>query len=917
MKSLKEKEPILIYNIDELPDVAASERESLQSQDIRSTVAVPLEYKDRLFGFMGFDYVKKKMLWREENTLLLKTTGNIFVSALKQKQAEDTLVENEKNLRIILENLPGDVIVHDLEGNIILVNDEACRVKGYPRAELLKLTIQVLDPETITRDDRSNIWEKLKPGEPVSFESVSVRKDHSEYVSEVHLNAAELGGQPVIIAVSFDITEHKRLQELLSQRADFERLINEISSEFVGLASDRIDVGINRALASIGAFSGADCAYVILFNNDNDTVNNTHEWCADGIVSKIENIRNRKFSECNPLLAEHVRRHEDLNISDVAGISDEFRSDREFLEAQNVKSVIGVPMKLDDRLIGFLGLVSIKSTQAWANDTQILLRVIGGTLSNAIERKRAEKEQEDLQKKLADALEIAQLGPYQFDVDRDIFIFNDHFYRILKTTTRQMGGQTMSRDEYFRRFVHPGDLPAFKEFFQNMTGRTEPGLSRQIEHRIFYSDGTTGHISVWQSVEKDIHGNPVRFYGVIQDITERKLTEKKLRDNEERLARSKKMESLGLLAGGVAHDLNNVLSGIVSYPELLLLDLPEDSKLRRPIETIQKSGNSAVAIVQDLLTIARGVASTKEPVNLNLVIKEYLASPDFKKLEHFYPSVKVKTKFDNELLNINGSPIHLRKVIMNLVANASEAIEGSGNIIISTDNRYLDRPIRKYEDVKIGEYAVLSVFDNGSGIPDDYLDRIFEPFFTKKHIGRSGTGLGLAVVWNIVQDHDGYVDVSSNKNGTTFELYFPITRHEIYKSDSQISIEDLKGNGETILIVDDIESQREITCSILSVLNYRTIAVSSGEEAVAFMKENTADLILLDMIMNPGINGRETYEQIIKMHPGQKAIIVSGFVETNEVKKAQELGAGQYLKKPLTLERLGMAVKEELGKNKV
>lgn len=369
-----------------------------------------------------------------------------------------------------------------------------------------------------------------------------------------------------------------------------------------------------------------------------------------------------------------------------------------------------------------------------------------------------------------------------------------------------------------------------------------------------------------------------------------------------------------LLAGGVAHDLNNVLAGIVSYPELLLMDLPEDSKLRKPIETMQESGHRAAAIVQDLLTIAKGVATTKEPLRLNDLVRDYANSPEFKKLKQFYPTVTVKTNLEKDLLNIVGSHVHIRKVVMNLVSNASEAIEGSGVITISTMNRYVDRPLRGYDDVNTGEYVVLSVSDNGSGISSDDLERIFEPFYTKKIMGRTGTGLGLAVVWNTVQDHKGYIDVTSDENGTTFELYFPITRDEISVKNLSIPIKEYKGNGEMILVVDDVESQREISCQMLDTLGYNTEAVSSGEEAVDYLKGHSVDLLLLDMIMEPGINGRETYERILKIHPNQKAIIVSGYAETAEVKVAQKLGAGNYIKKPLTLEKIGMAVKEELEK---
>jgi CheY-like chemotaxis protein len=314
------------------------------------------------------------------------------------------------------------------------------------------------------------------------------------------------------------------------------------------------------------------------------------------------------------------------------------------------------------------------------------------------------------------------------------------------------------------------------------------------------------------------------------------------------------------------------------------------------------------------LTVARGVAIPKEPLNLNEVVADYLDSPEFKKLEQLHPTVSVRTDLDSELLNINGSAVHIRKIVMNLVSNSAEAAAGGGQVTISTANRYMDRPLQGYDDITVGEYVVLTVSDDGSGIASDDLQRIFEPFYTKKVMGRSGTGLGLAVVWNTVQDHKGYIDVKSAENGTTFELYLPMTRDEIAEKNFSVPIDDYKGNGETILVVDDVESQREITCRMLDTLGYRTKAACSGEEAIAYLKSNSVDLILLDMIMDPGINGRETYERIIKTHPNQKAIIISGFAETDEVKKTQKLGAGKYVKKPFALARIGVAVKKELAR---
>jgi len=421
-------------------------------------------------------------------------------------------------------------------------------------------------------------------------------------------------------------------------------------------------------------------------------------------------------------------------------------------------------------------------------------------------------------------------------------------------------------------------------------------------------------------VPVEVHNRQIRIQGqdlvlsVVRDISQRKRIEDKLRENEEKLARSKKMESLGLMAGGIAHDLNNILSGIVSYPDLLLMDLPEDSPLRKPIETIKKSGLRAVEVVSDLLTVARGVAISKEIRNLNVIIEEHLGSIEHKKLAEMHPSVTFITDLDSDLLNINCSPTHIKKSMMNLVANALEAIEGSGKITLSTANRYLDEPFKGYEDIRTGEYAVLSISDDGSGITSGDLERIFEPFYTKKIMERSGTGLGLTVVWNTVKDHEGYIHVKSSDRGTIFELYFPVIREEVTTETEEILLEDYFGHGEKILVVDDEENQRDIACGLLTSLGYTTEAVSSGEEAIEYVKERLVDLIVLDMIMPKGMNGCETYEGIKKIHPKQKAIITSGFAETEDVKAARKLGAGKYIKKPYTIDQMGMTIKEELEK---
>lgn len=424
-----------------------------------------------------------------------------------------------------------------------------------------------------------------------------------------------------------------------------------------------------------------------------------------------------------------------------------------------------------------------------------------------------------------------------------------------------------------------------------------------FEEEVVYADD--GHREFLESIKTPMYGNDgslIGILGIARDITERKKMETQLQQTS-------KLEAIGRLAGGVAHDLNNILSGLVSYPELLLIKLPPDSDLRRPIEVIQESGQRASEVVADLLTVARGIASTREISNLNVVINQYLSSPEYEKVNASNYGVTCTINLEPELLNLYCSPIHVMKCLMNLVTNAIEAIREDGCVEITTFNRYVEQPIADNQYIAKGEYVVLRVMDTGTGISDEDLKSIFEPFYTKKKMGRSGTGLGLYIVWNTLQDHQGGILVDSSENGTTIELYFPATREKLTPKSESIEIGTLKGGGETILVVDDEQLQREIAGQILTFLGYSVDTVTSGDEAIQYLNDTTVDLVLLDMLMAPGINGRKTYEKIHRNNPNQKVIIVSGYSEDDDVKATVQLGAAGLIKKPYTMKTIGRAVK--------
>ncbi len=508
---------------------------------------------------------------------------------------------------------------------------------------------------------------------------------------------------------------------------------------------------------------------------------------------------------------------------------------------------------------------------------------------------------------LKHAQTIAQMGNWEYDYRTRRFWWSDEIFNIFAME----GPVPYITMADFQKYV-----PDVAGLQTRMADALKQGDYLDIEFDgLRQNDQTVLHLHARAELTRDPLGRAARLTGVLQDVTARKAYETERRELRERLARSQKMEAIGLLAGGVAHDLNNVMLGIVSYPDFLLSEMDPRNALYTPLRTICESGQKAAAIVEDLLTLARRGVTSTALLNFNTVIEEYLHSPEYEKLKSHHPEVQFHSHLDRDLLNVRGSAQHLKRTVMNLVSNAAEAIERSGTVFITTANCSLDPPISDDCGGTTGGYVRLRVEDNGSGIAKEDLEHIFEPFYTKKIMGRSGTGLGMAVAWGAVQDHDGHIDVQSQPGrGTRIDVYLPVAREVPAQPVDEQPRRNYTGKGETILIVDDVSEQREVAGMILNNLGYDTRTVASGEEAVEYLKRHKADLLLLDMIMDPGMDGLDTYRAVLEIHPHQKAIIVSGYSETERIRTAQALGAGAFLKKPYMLEALGMAVRTELDR---
>ncbi len=529
--------------------------------------------------------------------------------------------------------------------------------------------------------------------------------------------------------------------------------------------------------------------------------------------------------------------------------------------------------------------------------TAALQRINRDLNKEVLERKQAERRVRASHEQLASILD---------SIDADIYVSE------METHTILLANRHMKRTY--------GDDVVGKVCYQVVYGLDSP-CSQCKSHLTRDAKDRSGESHSWEE-QNPVNGRWYIIYSraivweddrIVQLTVATDITA--MKEMEARLQRAKKMEAIGTLAGGVAHDLNNILSGLVGYPELLLLDIPEGSETRMIVETIRDSGEKAAAIVQDMLTLARQGLAVADVIELNRVVQDYLNSPELATLHSIHPQLTIHTDLVPSIFNILGSPVHLGKMIMNLVTNAAEAMPDGGEITIITQNCYVDRPMHGFETVAEGEYVMLRVADTGVGISAQDIERIFEPFYTKKKMGRSGTGLGMAVVWGTVKDHNGFIDVRSVEGkGTVFDLYFPITRQHALTAAEDIPMDQYRGAGESVLVVDDIKEQRDLAAFMLKRLDYQVDTVASGEEAVQYIHKTPVDILVLDMIMEPEMDGLDTYRQILAISPGQKAVIASGFSESERVREAQRLGAGSYIKKPYRMEQLGMALREQLAK---
>jgi len=397
-----------------------------------------------------------------------------------------------------------------------------------------------------------------------------------------------------------------------------------------------------------------------------------------------------------------------------------------------------------------------------------------------------------------------------------------------------------------------------------------------------------------------------RLEGTIQHLNSKVQERQEL---EKQLQQAQKMKALASLAGGIAHDFNNILQAILGYTQLALMQKEEqhpDYKTFAGIETIIKRGS---ALTDQFLRIGRKMQPKFAPMNINTAIIETR-----RLLRRTIPKmIDVKLELADNLKLINADTGQIEQVLINLSINARDAMSGKGILLLKTDNIELRRGILEtHRDIPPGDYIRLTVADTGCGMPPETLAQVFEPFFTAKETG-DGTGLGLAMVQAIVKNHGGYIDCSSRVGkGTVFKLYFPVLKQEPHRADSDKE-EKKRSNGgkETILVVDDEVDILKIGKAVLQKFGYTVITAKNGEEAVQVFSRKTVDSVILDVGM-PGMGGIDCLKNLLAIDQQAKVLISSGYVASNYVEEALNLGAKAFLSKPYRIQHLLETVREVL-----
>ncbi len=548
--------------------------------------------------------------------------------------------------------------------------------------------------------------------------------------------------------------------------------------------------------------------------------------------------------------------------------------------------------------------------------THLELSLLHRFFEQTIEQRTAALRKKESQ--LSEALKIAKLGYWEYEFAADEFLFNDQYYSLHKITAEEVGGYRMSSTEFAHRYVHPEDTPIIGQQTQLAFESVDPNYLALVEARLLTGEGAVVWVETRITVVKDADGRTIKLIGVNQDITERKLAEDGLRQSEEerrtlesQLHQAQKIESIGQLAGGVAHDFNNMLGVILGHAELGIIKSTPSGTCFSDLEAIRDAAKRSADLTRQLLTFARKQAISLISLDLNETVEKML-----KMLQRLIgEEIQLSWNPAMDLWSIKADPSQIDQILANLCVNARDAISGTGKIAIKTGNITFDEKYCAYHlfDVSPGDYVCLSVSDDGCGMDKNVQAHIFEPFYTTKGIG-SGTGLGLATVFGAVKQNNGFLTVYSELGlGTVFNIYLPrvdSTPQAAIETENKVIRHDI----ESILLVEDDEMLLQLQKLMLEESGYTVLAAATTDLAISLAREHPGPIQLLisDVVM-PSMNGKQLSEKLKDIRPVMKTLFVSGYTSDIISDKGVIKEGVHFLQKPFSIEALTAKVRDVLN----
>ena len=796
-----------------------------------------------------------------------------------RKRAEETLRESETRFRTVVQSLGEGLVITDVDDRVIYTNSRMADLCGYTAEEMIgKPAYTLLLPE--------EKWEAMKKrnkdrllGKLERYEVFMKRKDGKQFWVEINATPyLDIDGKIIgTLGAVMDIQERKRAETL--QSALYR--IAEKTHSTVDLQEFYSSVH-----SIISELMSARNFYIALY--DASTQMLSFPYFADEVDPQpkprklVKGLTEYVLRTGQPLLASPKISEELLRTGEV-----------ELIGTPSI-DWLGVPLKSGESIFGAIVVQSYTESIRYTEKEQEILTFVSQHIATAIQRKADEERFRAMWEHSADGMRLTDKGGR-------IVMVNSAFSKMVKLPQEKLVGE-----------------------FLSVTYHTEQREAGLEEYRQEFESETvlprfTGDITLWNGEEVPVEiSNSFIVFGasnkmllsVFRDISERKLL-------ENQLLHAQKMESIGVLAGGIAHDFNNVLSMILTSAEILKEKTRDDKQLQRYADMVAIAAERGAAIAKQLLLFARSEQGKLKPMSVATVVLEVQ-----KLLEHTLPKfISIKSEIETSDAVIMGDSDQLHQALLNLALNSRDAIEAksvNGTIIFRVATMRHGEVQKKFPQIQKKEYVVLSVSDNGAGMSEETISRIFEPFFSTKGRGK-GTGLGLSIVHGIVQNHHGMIDIASSVGqGTTMALYFPLVSAEI-KNPSKGKSHNLQpeknhnGNISTILVVDDEQGLREMLTEILEGKEYRVITASNGIDAVKKYQSHCEeiDMVISDLGM-PLMGGEEVFNKLVEINPEVKVVFMTGYLEESSRNGILSRGVKNIIHKPFRIEEILECVSDVL-----